>query len=64
MIKISEANTNIFFERQPSEWTKTASLKNSRAFGLMIDLEDGTTVVGGVDTSKSDSQVLDIEVLR
>ena len=55
---------NFFFERQPSEWTKTASLKNSRAFGLMIDLEDGTTVVGGVDTSKSDSQVLDIEVLR
>ena len=64
LIKISEANTIFFVERQPSEWTKTASLKNSRAFGLMIDLEDGTTVVGGVDTSKSDSQVLDIEVLR
>ena len=43
-----------------------ASLKSGRAFGLMLHLEagGGTTVVGGVDTSKPEPQVTDTEVLR
>ena len=52
--------------RQPWQWTMEASLKAGRAFGLMLDLGTGggTTVVGGLDTSKSEPQVMDTEVLR
>ena len=32
------------FLREPSQWREEPSLKTARSFGLMIDLDGGTTV--------------------